>query len=283
MKHSIPTALSIAGTDPTGGAGIQADLKTFQEREVFGMSVITSVVAQNTLGVKSVEHLPIPFISDQLNCVMSDIVPDVIKTGMIATSEMMELIAKVIKNHSIPYVIDPVMVAKSGDHLMDANAKQTLVDKLIRLAAIVTPNIPEAEVLLQTKINSVEDSENAARQIVTELGAKAAVVKGGHFSEVPIDVLYDGNSLHEFSSIRYATKHTHGTGCTYSAVIAAELAKGHSIQESVSIAKKFITDAIQFSLQLGKGNGPTNHWGHRLQGLPEYERGDVTDELSCKN
>ncbi|WP_099157646.1 bifunctional hydroxymethylpyrimidine kinase/phosphomethylpyrimidine kinase [Virgibacillus ndiopensis] len=279
MKHSIPTALTIAGTDPTGGAGIQADLKTFQEREVFGMSVVTSVVAQNTLGVQSVEHLPVPFIANQMKCVLSDITPDVIKTGMIATPEMMEMIAEIINAYSIPYVIDPVMVAKSGDHLMDTNAKQTLSDKLIPLATVVTPNIPEAEVLLQTKINSITDAENAAKQIVIELGAKAAVVKGGHFSEAPIDVLYDGDSLYKFSSIRYTTKHTHGTGCTYSAVIAAELAKGRSISESVTIAKKFIADAIKFSLQLGKGNGPTNHWGYRLQGLP-IKKGDFSDELS---
>ncbi|WP_404450956.1 bifunctional hydroxymethylpyrimidine kinase/phosphomethylpyrimidine kinase [Virgibacillus necropolis] len=269
MKHSIPTVLTIAGTDPTGGAGIQADLKTFQEREVYGMSVVTSVVAQNTLGVQGVEHLSAPFIKKQIESVLSDISPDVIKTGMIATTEMMVIIAEAIKKGSIPYVIDPVMVAKSGDHLMDVNSKQTMIERLIPLATVVTPNIPEAEVLLSESIESIADAEDAARRIVHELGADAAVVKGGHFKGDAVDVLYDGSSIHKFPTSRLNTKHTHGTGCTYSAVIAAELAKGKSIYESVITAKKYITDAIRYSLMLGNGNGPTNHWGYRLQGLPK--------------
>ncbi|ASK61523.1 bifunctional hydroxymethylpyrimidine kinase/phosphomethylpyrimidine kinase [Virgibacillus phasianinus] len=270
MKHSIPSVLTIAGTDPTGGAGIQADLKAFQEREVYGMSVVTSVIAQNTLGVQGVEHLPTQFIEQQMESVLTDISPDVIKTGMVASAGMMEVIAETIKRYSIRYVIDPVMIAKSGDHLMNADAKQTMIDQLIPLATVVTPNIPEAEVLLSESIHSLADAEDAARRIVHELGANAAVVKGGHHVEGDaIDVLYDGSAIHRFPTARIATKHTHGTGCTYSAVITAELAKGYSIYDSVHTAKKFITDAIRYSLQIGKGNGPTNHWGHRLQGIPE--------------
>lgn len=269
MKHSIPTVLTIAGTDPTGGAGIQADLKTFQEREVYGMSVVTSVVAQNTSGVQGVEHLSANFIKQQMESVLTDIPPDVVKTGMIASSEMMEVIAEAIEKYSIPYVIDPVMVAKSGDHLMDTNSKQTMADRLIPLATIVTPNIPEAEVLLSESIESITDAEDAARRIVHELGAGAVVVKGGHFEGDAVDILYDGAIIHKFPSLRIDTKHTHGTGCTFSAVITAELAKGHSIYDSVDIAKRYITDAIRHSLKLGNGNGPTNHWGYRLQGLPK--------------
>lgn len=275
MKECIPecisTALTIAGTDPTGGAGIQADLKTFQEREVYGMSVVTSVVAQNTLGVQRIEHLPISFIEDQLESVLSDIRPDVLKTGMIATAEMMESVAKVIKSYTVPYVIDPVMVAKSGYHLMDLHSKQTLRDHLVPHATVVTPNVPEAEELVDISIKSLKDAGLAAKRIVHELGAKAAVVKGGHLAGDAIDVLYDGSAIHTFPFVRIDTKHTHGTGCTYSAVIAAELAKGKSIYDAVAIAKKFITAAIRYSLKIGNGNGPTNHWGYRLQDIPKIK------------
>src|SRR5690625_114464 len=166
MTEHVKTALSIAGTDPTGGAGVQADLKTFQEREVFGMSVITSVVAQNTLGVQNVHHLPVSFIEEQLNSVFSDIVPNALKSGMIATPEMMEAVAKKVKNYEVPYVIDPVMVAKSGDLLMDEQSQKIIRDVLIPLATIVTPNLPEAEVLLDTEIKTVDAAEKAAKTIV---------------------------------------------------------------------------------------------------------------------
>lgn len=268
MKNNVKTALTIAGTDPTGGAGVQADLKTFQERGVFGMSVITSVVAQNTIGVQSIEHLPVSFIEEQMNSVFSDIQPDVLKTGMIATIEMMEAIAQVVETYETPYVIDPVMIAKSGDHLMDESSRDTIRDRLLPLATVVTPNIPEAEVLLDMEIVSVADQEKAAKQIVTDLKSEAAIVKGGHRMDEPIDVLYDGENLHHFKADRIETKHTHGTGCTFSAVITAELAKGKDLVEATQIAKDYITDAIFYSLKLGKGNGPTNPWGHRLQGLP---------------
>lgn len=266
---TVKSALTIAGTDPTGGAGIQADLKVFQEREVFGMSVVTSVVAQNTEGVRAVQHLDVPFIEQQLDAVLEDITPDAIKTGMIATVEMMELIARKLKNSSIPYVIDPVMVAKSGDSLMDDTSRQVIRETLIPLATVVTPNVPEAEILTGMEIATQADQKLAAKYIVEELGAKAAIVKGGHLTgEETEDILYTDGHYTSYYSERFQTKHTHGTGCTFSAAIAAELAKGKSIEEATSIGKEFIRDAIQFSLEIGKGNGPTNAWGLRLQGLP---------------
>lgn len=270
MKQ-IVTALTIAGTDPTGGAGIQADLKSFQECEVYGMSVLTSAVAQNTRGVIAVHHMPIDFIEKQLQAVLTDIPPDAIKTGMISSIEMMELIANSVKNQAVPYVIDPVMVATSGDILIEEKSRQVIRDLLIPLATVVTPNVPEAEILVDFKIETIEDLKKAAKVIVDDLGAEAAVVKGGHLKGKAIDVLYTKQAFHLLEAERTDTVHTHGTGCTFSAVITAELAKGKSVLEAVTIGKQFITDAIQFSLELGTGSGPTNHWGHRLQGLPNQE------------
>ena len=268
MRFSVPSVCTIAGTDPSGGAGIQADLKTFQEREVYGMSVITSVVAQNTLGVSEIDHLSVDFIDAQLRSVFSDITPDVVKTGMIATKEMMQLIGKHIKKEQLPYVMDPVMIAKSGEALMDGSSQDILRDELVPLATIVTPNIPEAEILLDTKIKTLREMEAASKQIVLDLGAKAAIVKGGHSEAAPVDVLFDGKDIHYFDAKRIETVHTHGTGCTFSACMAAELAKGKSIAEAVAIAKEYITAAIYYSLKIGQGNGPTNHWGMRLQEVP---------------
>lgn len=273
MTQYVKTALTIAGTDPTGGAGVQADLKTFQEREVFGMSVITSVVAQNTLGVQNVHHLPVSFIDEQLESVFSDIVPDAIKSGMIATPEMMKTVAQRVKKYEVPYVIDPVMVAKSGDLLMDEESQKIIRDILIPLATVVTPNLPEAEVLLDMEIKTVDTSEKAAKTIVEQLNADAAIITGGHFSDEPIDVLYDGENFHHFKAEFIDTKHTHGTGCTFSAALTAELAKGTPLLKAVDIAKQFITDAIYYSLELGKGNGPTNYWGYRLKSLPNRQDG----------
>lgn len=266
---SIKTALTIAGTDPTGGAGIQADLKVFQEREVYGMSVLTSAVAQNTLGVQDIHNLPQAFIDQQLKSVFSDIKPEAIKTGMIATIEMMELIANYIeRDREIPYCLDPVMVATSGDVLMEVASQTTIKNRLLPLATVVTPNLPETEILVKREVTTIQAMEEAAIEIVHDLGAQTVVVTGGHLEGGAIDVFYDGNQIHHLKSERFDTIHTHGTGCTFSAVITAELAKGKTILEAVQLAKAYITDAIRYSLKLGKGNGPTNHWGYRLQGLP---------------
>lgn len=278
---NVKSALTIAGTDPTGGAGIQADLKVFQEREVFGMSVVTSVVAQNTEGVRSVKHLDVEFIEQQIDAVLDDIKPDAIKTGMIATVEMMELIANKLRNSTIPYVIDPVMVAKSGDSLMDDTSRQVIRETLIPLATVVTPNVPEAEILATMEIKNRDDQKKAAKYIVEELGAKAAIVKGGHLTgNETEDILYTDGQYFSFYSERFQTRHTHGTGCTFSAAITAELAKGKSIEEATSIGKDFIRDAIRYSLEIGKGNGPTNAWGLRLQGLPN--KGEIVHESSVR-
>ncbi|SDK29217.1 bifunctional hydroxymethylpyrimidine kinase/phosphomethylpyrimidine kinase [Sediminibacillus albus] len=274
----IASALTIAGTDPTGGAGIQADLKSFQEREVYGMSVATSIVAQNTLGVEDVHHLPVPFIEKQLHAVFHDIAPQAVKTGMIATSEMMEMIAMELKKNRMPYVMDPVMVAKSGHSLMEEKTRKTIQGSLLPLSTVVTPNVPEAEILVDFPIKDQEDAKKAAKVIVEDLGAQAAVVKGGHLPGEAIDVLYEKKEYHFFKSPRTETKHTHGTGCTFSAVITAELAKGKSIPEAVKIGKDFITAAIHYTLGVGRGNGPTNHWGLRLQGVPNNATGGNDNE-----
>lgn len=268
MKR-VKTALTIAGTDPTGGAGIQADLKTFEERNVYGMSVVTSVVAQNTCGVDAVAHQSVEMIDNQLDCVFRDIEPDAVKTGMIATRDMMVLVNEYLTRYpTLPYVLDPVMVATSGDILMEEKSREIIRDLLIPKATVVTPNLKEARLLLERPIETIEEMAVAAKDLVHRLGAKSAVVKGGHLTADATDVFYDGDKVYFYTKPRIDTKHTHGTGCTYSAVITAELAKGLPMTEAVKCAKNFIHEAIYYGLNLGKGNGPTNHFAHRLKGVP---------------
>ncbi|MEC5425442.1 bifunctional hydroxymethylpyrimidine kinase/phosphomethylpyrimidine kinase [Virgibacillus sp. C22-A2] len=260
---SIACSLTIAGTDPSGGAGIQADLKTFQELKSYGMSVLTSVVAQNTTGVQGVHHLPVEMIEQQLESVLSDMPVHAFKTGMIANTDMMKVISKKISSLDVPYVMDPVMVATSGDPLISENARDFLRDNLLPLTALVTPNIPEAEFITGEKIETVDDMKQAAVQIVEQFNAGAALVKGGHMEGDAVDFLYDGSELHTFSAKRIDTTNTHGTGCTYSAAITAYLSHGAPLQQAVKQAKQFVTAAIQHSYKLGSGNGPTNHWATR--------------------
>ncbi|MFU0790452.1 bifunctional hydroxymethylpyrimidine kinase/phosphomethylpyrimidine kinase [Cerasibacillus sp. JNUCC 74] len=260
-----PCALTIAGTDPSGGAGIQADLKTFQELAVYGMSVITSIVAQNTTGVQNVHHIPIEMLKDQLESVFSDMPVHSVKTGMIANESMMKIIAEQLPKTNASYVMDPVMVATSGDALIAEEARDFLKEQLLPLAKVVTPNIPEAEFITGQKIHDIDDLKEAAREIVEKHGAQAALVKGGHMQGDAIDYLYDGNTIHTFHSERIHTKNTHGTGCTYSAAITAYLSKGLPLYEAVKQAKQFVTAAIKYSFPLGAGNGPTNHWGIRKE------------------
>jgi len=276
MEKKFSTVLSIAGTDPTGGAGVQADLKTFQELKSYGMSIITSVVAQNTLGVQAVHHLPIDMIKEQLHSVFSDLPVHALKTGMIANVEMMEVIKKVIQNKGIPFVIDPVMVATSGDVLIDEKARNYLIKELFPLSMIVTPNIPEAEFITGKDIVTVEDMKEAAKQIVDESGTKSALVKGGHLTEDAIDILYDGERYYNFTEKRIHTKNTHGTGCTLSAAITAYISKGCPLEEAVRKGKIFITKAIRNSFNIGAGNGPTNHFA------PRIERGSVISDSHPK-
>ncbi|WP_281885932.1 bifunctional hydroxymethylpyrimidine kinase/phosphomethylpyrimidine kinase [Paenibacillus sp. YYML68] len=256
-------ALTIAGSDSGGGAGIQADLKTFQMLDVFGMSAITAVTAQNTLGVHGIYDIPLEGIEEQLEAVLSDLGADAAKTGMLSQPEVIELAANSIRKHRIDrLVVDPVMVAKGGASLLAVSAQSALRDKLLPLAAVVTPNIPEAEVLTGLSIDSMDKMKEAASRLVNEFGAKAAIVKGGHAAGEPTDVLYDGESYHLLTAERYETRHTHGTGCTFSAAICAELAKGRTLLEAAHTAKSFITLAISRELGIGAGHGPTNHWAY---------------------
>ncbi|HFI0678989.1 TPA: bifunctional hydroxymethylpyrimidine kinase/phosphomethylpyrimidine kinase [Streptococcus suis] len=257
---SLHVALSIAGTDPTGGAGIMADLKSFQARSVYGMAVVTSVVAQNTKGVQLIRHLDQEILEEQLKSVSQDIVPDAIKTGMLAQVETIELVASYLAEQKCPYVLDPVMVATSGDRLIEEDAIQALKTKLLPLATIITPNLPEAEVLVGRTLKSENDIMNAGRWIRKELGLKNVVIKGGHLANVASDYLFlEDGEVRIISAARIATNHTHGTGCTYAAVITAELAKGRTVAQAVETAKRFITEAIQTAPELGHGNGPVNH------------------------
>jgi hydroxymethylpyrimidine/phosphomethylpyrimidine kinase len=262
MKN-VYRALTIAGSDSGGGAGIQADLKTFMARGVFGMSAITAVTAQNTLGVQGIHAIPNEIIAKQIDMVIEDIGIDAVKTGMLGTAEVIELVVEKLKEHKVGVlVVDPVMIAKGGARLLQQDAVNSMIHKLLPIASIITPNIPEAEVLTGKSIKSLAEMESAARQLVA-MGAKAAVVKGGHSEGEPVDVFYDGTEMVFLEGKRFETKHTHGTGCTFSACIAAELAKGKSMAESVRVAKLFITAAISDVLGLGSGHGPTNHWAYK--------------------
>lgn len=262
--RKIPCALTIAGTDPTGGAGIQADLKTFQELQSYGMSVITSVVAQNTTGVQDIHHIPLDMLQKQLDAVFTDMPVHAIKTGMIANIEMMEIIQQTLQDKQIPLVMDPVMVATSGDALINEDARSYLQEHLLPLCALVTPNLPETEFLTGRKITNETEMMDAAKTIVHEYGAEAALIKGGHLDgEDAIDFLYNGKEIVSFSEKRIDTHNTHGTGCTYSAAITAYISQGKSLQEAVKKGKQFVTAAIRHSFDLGAGSGPTNHWATR--------------------
>lgn len=268
---SISTVLTIAGTDPTGGAGIQADLKTFQELKTYGMSVITSVVAQNTTGVQDVQHLPESMIEQQLESVLTDIPPQAYKTGMLANTSVMEAVFHKISKLNVPYVMDPVMIATSGDALVNEDSRVFLIQALLPLTSIVTPNVPEAEMLTGQKIETTEDMQQAAKQIVQELKAKAALVKGGHMEGEAIDFLYDGEAMYSFCAERISTSNTHGTGCTYSAAIATYLSQGETLYEAVRKSKRFVTEAIRHSFAIGNGSGPTNHWAGRKERKEQHE------------
>lgn len=256
----MKTALSIAGTDPTGGAGTTVDLKVFQSRGVYGMSVVTSLVAQNTLGVQDVFNQPVDIIQKQLESVYSDIVPDAVKTGMLATSAVMDVVRPYIERYNIPYVIDPVMVAKSGDLLLDENGQNAVRTKLLDIATVVTPNIPELEKIVEMKVESEEDISRAGKIFIDEIGSRSVLIKGGHLKGDATDYLFTKTGLITLPGERYNTKHTHGTGCTYSAVITAELAKGKSIEDAVRLAKRYMDMAIKYTPGIGHGQGPVNHF-----------------------
>ena len=266
----VSRVLTIAGSDSGGGAGIQADLKTITVLGGFGMSVITALTAQNTLGVQGVYEVPADFVEKQFDSVATDIGIDAVKTGMLANSKIISVVSKKLRKYGInKLVVDPVMVAKGGASLIVNEAKKSLIEELLPLSLIITPNIPEAEELSKIKISSVDDMKKSA-EIICRLGAKNVVVKGGHLAGNPVDILYDGKNFHEFTSERIDTKNTHGTGCTFSAAIATKLAEGKSVFEAVKTAKEYTTTAIRFSLNIGSGHGPTNHLAHVLQESERY-------------
>lgn len=255
----IPCALTIAGSDSGGGAGIQADLKTFAALRVHGMSAITSITAQNTIAVTAIQDVNEEVIKAQIDAVVSDIGVDAAKTGMLHTKSIIHCVSKEIEEHGFPVVVDPVMIAKSGALLLKPEAIHSLINELLPLATVVTPNVMEAEKLSNIKIASLEDLKKSAKAI-SKLGPKAVVVKGGH---IPIrgkviDILYHEGEFKIFEAEYIETKTTHGTGCSFSAAIAAEIAKGKRIPEAVEVAKKFITQSIKYGLKIGKGHGPVN-------------------------
>ena len=257
----VGKALTIAGSDSGGGAGIQADLKTFQELKVYGMTAITALTAQNTKGVQAVYPIPIDIVLQQLTSIDEDLKPDALKTGMLFSSDLIEAVAQQIKSFQWGnVVVDPVMIAKGGAKLLQEEAIRSMRESLIPLATVITPNIPESEVLTEMPIRSMEDRRKAAR-ILKKLGADYVVIKGGHgLGDELIDLIYDGHSFHEMKSKRIATKNTHGTGCTFAAAITAQLAKGETVWDSIKLSKEFIHAAIEEDLHIGSGHGPTNHW-----------------------
>jgi hydroxymethylpyrimidine/phosphomethylpyrimidine kinase len=255
----LPVALTIAGSDSGGGAGIQADLKTFAALGVHGTSALTAVTAQNTLGVTDIFELPPALVTAQIEAVMLDIGAAAAKTGMLSSAQIIDVVANAIVHFNIRnLVVDPVMVAKGGARLLRDDAVDALRRRLVPLAAVVTPNLPEAEVLLGRPIRTLDERRQAARELVA-LGARAAVVKGGHADDAhAIDHYFDGTELVELQSPRIDTANTHGSGCVFSAAIAAGLAKGADSLAAVLLAKEFITGAIGSSLEVGRGHGPVN-------------------------
>ncbi|MEM2629692.1 MAG: bifunctional hydroxymethylpyrimidine kinase/phosphomethylpyrimidine kinase, partial [Candidatus Bathyarchaeia archaeon] len=267
-----PKALTIAGSDSSGGAGIQADLKTFAALKVYGMSVITAITAQNTIGVTEVHEVPPKIVKAQIEAVMEDIGVDAVKTGMLYSKDIIEVVAEEAEKYNFKMVIDPVMIAKSGAPLLKKDSIEALIKKLIPLATVVTPNAKEAEVLLNKNVESLDEAREAAKQI-NALGAEAVVIKGGHLKteDVVYDVLYYKGEFKIFKSERIQTKNTHGTGCVFASAITAFLAKNKNIEEAVERAKEFVLNAIQFSYSIGKGVGPVNPMAYIYREAEKYE------------
>jgi len=255
--------LTIAGSDSGGGAGIQADLKTFSALGVFGMSAITALTAQNTTGVQGIYEIDPNFIGKQIDSVMTDIGADAWKTGMLANEEIIKIVANRARKYNVEFlVVDPVMIAKGGDHLLKPEATNALISELIPLGYVITPNHHEAQAITDISIKNLADARIAAKKF-HDLGAQNVVIKGGHLpdKENAIDLLFDGKRFIEYYTPRIKSKNTHGTGCTFASAIAAELAKGEGIKKAVQIAKAYLTAAIlkAENINIGQGYGPTNH------------------------
>ena len=274
----IPVALTIAGSDSGGGAGIQADLKTFSANGVYGMSAVTSVTAQNTLGVQAVHNLSPEVVAAQIDSVLTDIGAQVIKTGMLANADILAAVADVLRGYTeIPLVVDPVMIAKSGDALLEPEAVSTLIKRLIPLATVITPNLDEARALTGIEASDVDGMRTVARRLF-EMGPRNVVVKGGHLEGPAVDVLFDGGNFETLESERIDTRSTHGTGCTFASAIAAGLAKGVPVAEAVRDAKTYLTGALRHAVPMGGGHGPVQHF-HEL--YRDAERLSVLDQLTA--
>lgn len=261
MAKPVKIALTIAGSDSGGGAGIQADLKTFAALGVYGTSAITAITAQNTVGVTAALALPADLVTAQIEAVASDLHVSATKTGMLASAAIVEAVAAAITDLQLPLVVvDPVMVAKSGDRLMDEDALTAIRGELLKRAFVVTPNIPEAEVLSGWAIGSLDDARDAAVRI-QKFGASAVVIKGGHATgDELVDLLFDGHRFHEFRTARIDTRNTHGTGCTFASALAARLALGDPLVEAVRYAQTYVAGAIRHGLAIGRGHGPLDHF-----------------------
>ncbi|HEV8643415.1 MAG TPA: bifunctional hydroxymethylpyrimidine kinase/phosphomethylpyrimidine kinase [Methylomirabilota bacterium] len=260
---AIPKALTIAGSDSGGGAGIQADLKTFSAFRVYGMSVLTAITAQNSLGVQGVFNLPPEFVARQIDSVLADFGADAVKLGMLSTGPIIQAVAERLRAHrQRNIVLDPVMIAKSGDPLLEPDARAALVKHMLPLADVVTPNLPEAAALADMPVGSEAEMEQAARRILA-LGPKHVLVKGGHLKESATDILWNGREFTRFTAPRVDSPNTHGTGCTFSAAIAAGLARGQALERTIREAKAYVTAAIREGFQPGRGVGALRHFVER--------------------
>lgn len=262
----VATALTIAGSDSGGGAGIQADLKTFLALGVHGMSAIVALTAQNTQGVSRIQEVPVDFVREQIAQVATDIGVGATKTGMLSSAAIVSAVAEAVNEFGLDkLVVDPVFISKNNDRLLSADAVGALVNKLFPVALIATPNLHEAAALADQEVKTIADMKKAAIALM-QSGVRNILVKGGHLEGAPVDVLYDGSSFTEFAADRIDSRHTHGTGCTLSAAIAAYLAKGDELIDAVGKAKKFVTGAIENGLEIGGGYGPTNHgWNSTMR------------------
>lgn len=266
----MPRVLTVAGSDSGGGAGIQADLKTITLLGGWGMTAVTAITAQNTLGVQAIHELPPEFVAEQIDTVLKDIGADVLKTGMLGNAEIVRVIARKIRQYRLSkVVVDPVLVAKGGGRLLSPEAEPVLARELFPLATLITPNLPETEALTGRKIRSPQGMKEAALRL-HKMGARNVLIKGGHLPGDPVDLLFDGKGFWELKGPRLKTAHTHGTGCTTAAAIAVELAKGKTVREAVESAKSFVTLAIQGSEPLGRGHGPVNPYAFTARELERY-------------
>jgi len=258
LEQMPPAALTIAGSDPSGGAGIQADLKTFHQFGVYGESAVTLITVQNSVRLSRVEILSAALVREQIAAVLEDIPPAAAKTGALGSAEIVEVVAEMAADFAFPLVIDPVMIGKHGARLLSEDAVRALRERLIPRAAVIAPNLPEAEALTGMRVTEPSDVRRIALRLC-EMGARAALVKGGHAAGEPVDVLFDGVAFHEFASPRVETRHTHGSGCTHSAALTACLALGLPLVEAAARAKRFVYEAIRANPGLGAGCGPLNH------------------------